>query len=833
MKSRLLPFLSFLCVCASAAVPSVRLSVDKVEPMVTETWRAEIVFYLEPLTGRFAESCPLSTPSSSPFPSIFDERRTGLAIRNFPVENIRFSHVIGREEIDGVNYWRVTLTSDPVPAEKPGVIEVGPVVVEASLFDGRFQRGFFGAEAHTVNRRFTAPRIFVKVSEPPVEGRPAVYCGAIGSNVTVTASLDTSICTSGDPLLFSVKVAGAADSSRVRAPAVEQALSGGGVFRVDRSSVKSRVEGGARIFTWRVRALKAGTVEFPSMSIAYFDTNARGYRVLKTESLPVQVKAGEQVALAMADEDEGESFPMPDGLDLDFPDCGNVDFTFKRAVAQATRAVAEADFAAAARAYAEYLSQLPDNPMSTAAPFRTFGDRAKVLARHANNLGALRLLGGDARGALEAFSRAGDFVGDTPSSLRGIRAAMARIKNNPRADLPVTRVLFPFFFRLTMPMRCLAALGVILVFAIAWWAAGKLGKGGVLMLAVLFVAYAANAQWSFRSSFGRSAERSQVKASVSMEPSETVVGVPSAFVFAFEVERGVDVDQLQLRGLPDPEGGEFEYGELERMGDARSPKDGCTVKRIKLPVRFHRPFKAEIAPMISGMLVTRRGNGSSFSFTSSVNFSCRCTPFKFDVRPLPVRGRPDDFTGAVGRDFHLRLRLMPEKVRPGDLVTVEYTLTFDGHFPTNVVPRVEGLTEEFKVYGPKEMARTGSSVKWKQMLVPHTAAATNALSLSVGYYDVASRRYDVVRSRAARLVFVSATAASTRNTAVMIDAAASGKVDGTESTKVSGGLMELRFAPAETSPMVVVLPPGTPVTELGRHGGWRRVASSRAIGWVK
>lgn len=832
MKRILLAYLLSVFSSVFAAAPAVKLSVDKVEPLVTETWQAEIVFYLEPLTGRFAETCPLSSPSSSPFPSFFDERRTGVAIRNFPVEGTRFSHAIAREEIDGVNYWRVTLTSAPIPAERPGVIEVGPVVVEASLFDGKFQRGFFGSEAHTVNRRFTAPKVSVKVVEPPVEGRPIAYCGALGSNVTVTAALDTSICTSGDPLMLTVRVAGSTDPSRVRAPAVAEALGKSGVFKADRSSVKSRVEGNTRVFTWRVRALKAGTVEFPALPIAYFDIATRRYHELHTESLPVQVKAGEQVALALIDEEEGEAFPMPDGLDLDFPDGGNTDFTFKRAISLATRATGEAEFAAAAKAYGDYLQQLPESPMAWAAPIKTFGERAATLARHMENLGALRLLGGDARGALAAFSRSSEFAGDDPSRIRGMRAAMARLKNDPRAELPLTRVLFPFFFRLPLMVRCLAVLGALLVLGGAWWLAGRLGRGGVLMLAVAFAAAGAQAQWSFRSSFG-GGERASVKASVSLWPSETVVGEPSSLIFAFEVERGVDVDELQLRGLPDPQNGAMEYGELERMPDATTSQKGFVVKRIRLPVRFNRPFKGEIAPTALGMLVTRRGNGSSFNFTSSVNFSRRCTPCKLDVQPLPQEGRPQDFSGAVGRDFNLRLQLMPEKVRPGDLVTAEYTLTFNGYFPTNVLPRVEGLTDAFKVYEPKETARTGSSVKWRQMLVPHTAAATNVISLSVGCFDTAEKRYREVKSRAAHLVFVSETAASTRNTAVVIDASGAGKGSSSASGKAGGGLVELHFAPARTSPVVAVLPPDVELKELSRRGNWRRMASDRAIGWME
>ena len=48
------------------AAPPVTLSVSNPDPVVTETWTARIVFYLVPLEGRYAETCPLSAPSASP-----------------------------------------------------------------------------------------------------------------------------------------------------------------------------------------------------------------------------------------------------------------------------------------------------------------------------------------------------------------------------------------------------------------------------------------------------------------------------------------------------------------------------------------------------------------------------------------------------------------------------------------------------------------------------------------------------------------------------------------------------------------------------------------------
>ena len=312
-------------------------------------------------------------------------------------------------------------------------------------------------------------------------------------------------------------------------------------------------------------------------------------------------------------------------------------------------------------------------------------------------------------------------------------------------------------------------------------------------------------------------------------PAETIVGEPSALVFSFEVENGVSVDNLNFRGLPEATDGKLIYGEPERLSDGTSTKPGHVVQRVRLPVRFLSPYSGEIAPAVAGMLVTRRGNGTSFSFTSSVNFSARCPATKIDVTPLPEAGRPADFTGAVGKNFRLSQRLTPSSVHPGDLVTAEYTLVFDGYFPTNVLPKIEGLGASFKTYEPKETKRTARTVTWRQMIVPLTAAATNAAALSVDYYDVAAKRYATVRTAAARLSFVSKEAASTENTAVRVDAQGSTAPHSATNAQP----VTLRFAPSDVSPAVAVLPPGTPVKTLARQGAWKRVEAPNAIGWTR
>ena len=205
-------------------------------------------------------------------------------------------------------------------------------------------------------------------------------------------------------------------------------------------------------------------------------------------------------------------------------------------------------------------------------------------------------------------------------------------------------------------------------------------------------------------------------------------------------------------------------------------------------------------------------------------------PAHIVVKPLPAIGRPLDFCGAVGTRFNLAQALTPDKVHPGDLVTAEYRLSFDGYCPSNAEVRVDNLSREFKAYDVKEVARDAKSVVWRQILVPRTTAATNSALASVCFYNLRTKRYERARANPVRLTFVSAEVASTENTRVMInetsDAAA-------QTNGEMACALTLRFAPSAKSPVVVTLPPGTATRETTRWNGWRRLDSARGAGWTR
>jgi hypothetical protein len=109
-------------------------------------------------------------------------------------------------------------------------------------------------------------------------------------------------------------------------------------------------------------------------------------------------------------------------------------------------------------------------------------------------------MAGKASQAYEAFSKVERYTGSTPSTLRGLTAARARMINDPRAELSLMRVFFMPHFRYSFNTRLLA-------FSIAWavlWGLLLLPKGWfknavVTLTAIFLIVSAVSVSISFMS----------------------------------------------------------------------------------------------------------------------------------------------------------------------------------------------------------------------------------------------------------------------------------------------------------------------------------------------
>ena len=328
-----------------------------------------------------------------------------------------------------------------------------------------------------------------------------------------------------------------------------------------------------------------------------------------------------------------------------------------------------------------------------------------------------------------------------------------------------------------------------------------------------------------------------ISATVRCEPENPVVGEPCSIILECNVDRQASLDRIEVYGLPKVADGSIVYEALENLADEKSDTEGYVIKRMRMPVRFLKPVSFQAAPVLRGMVgVVKRGRG--FTSSSYKNFECRAGTLRFNVQPLPERGRPADFSGAVGRNFSIKQSLSRDHVRPNDLIKATYALEFNGYCPTNVFPVIENLPKGFTVYPPQEVERKEhlgrNRIVWTQDLVPRTVQATNTASVSFNFYNSHRKSYEVVRAEPLKLTFVSAEAASTENTSVVVTEPAETPAPSVGEDAVAATQpLVLRFAPSDGSPVVAKFPPGTPVKELATWNGWRRLEAPGAIGWTR
>jgi hypothetical protein len=152
-----------------------------------------------------------------------------------------------------------------------------------------------------------------------------------------------------------------------------------------------------------------------------------------------------------------------------------------------------------------------------------------------------------------------------------------------------------------------------------------------------------------------------------------------------------------------------------------------------------------------------------------------------NVKELPLDGKPDDFSGAVG-EFEVELLASPVSLNAGDPIAVEIAISGTGNFDALTAPRIES-SEGWRLYEPRvsqENRAWGTEPGRKsftQILIPEKNH-TQIPSFVLHYFDPKSGTY-VTRKSPPVLITVKGEfkpapnpAAEARDFAAPIDASA-------------------------------------------------------------
>ncbi len=137
------------------------------------------------------------------------------------------------------------------------------------------------------------------------------------------------------------------------------------------------------------------------------------------------------------------------------------------------------------------------------------------------------------------------------------------------------------------------------------------------------------------------------------------------------------------------------------------------------------------------------GRGQEVSLTTR--------PIRIKVKPLPEAGRPESFSGAVGR-FTVAARLDKAQVKQGEAVTLELTVSGQGNLRTIQEPKLPQL-EGFDIYessSSDEIDRSSAVIRgkktFKYVIVPRQAGAHHWPGLEFSFFDPREGGYRMVTS---------------------------------------------------------------------------------------
>jgi len=169
-----------------------------------------------------------------------------------------------------------------------------PLGSRSILDDDFFSGTLFGGMGRTETKILRAPSVPMNVRPLPSQGQPSEFQGLVG-NFRIQASVGDRDIRRGDSTTLTITVTGEGNLRDLLTVGPEE-IPGFKIYP-DKPSFELRVQGSlvvsTRVFKLALVPLEEGTLEIPSVQIAYFDPDTEAYQVAQTDPIPLSVKKGE------------------------------------------------------------------------------------------------------------------------------------------------------------------------------------------------------------------------------------------------------------------------------------------------------------------------------------------------------------------------------------------------------------------------------------------------------------------------------------------------------------------------------------------------------------
>ncbi len=329
------------------------------------------------------------------------------------------------------------------------------------------------------------------------------------------------------------------------------------------------------------------------------------------------------------------------------------------------------------------------------------------------------------------------------------------------------------------------------------------------------------------------------------EPAVPYVGEDFRLVLEVSATPGSEIRLTGISGIPNslPLAADPFTADGVREGTAA---DGSTVHvhSFSASARASRAFLIDPRTLAT-LMTTERVQRGFFTSMSSRSRTVAVAWNRFEVRALPDAGRPEDFSGAVGR-FRMRLEATPTEVMPQDIVELKLSLSGTG-FLGDAMPAMPKFEPSlFKTYPPTIKRDEGNArLVISQSVIPLSTNAVEIGSARLSFFDATIGAYTNAMTAPVRLVFherrktdepaVREVKVDTPQRSVADEGVDVSKYltlpRGKSSVTVSHDT-PLRIAPGPAAKIILSVPAGSEAVPLETERGWLRVKVLGRTGWI-
>ena len=230
---------------------------------------------------------------------------------------------------------------------------------------------------------------------------------------------------------------------------------------------------------------------------------------------------------------------------------------------------------------------------------------------------------------------------------------------------------------------------------------------------------------------------------VSVNKNKVYVNEPIVMTFGF-------YRKINLMGQPQytpPDSTGFWKEDLPPQVNYNS--NGYAVTELKTALFPASPGEYTIGKAALICAVPVRGQNDDFfgnMFGGGRNEKYESKPVGITVMPLPSEGKPEDFSGTVGR-FNLSVNADKREVKTNEAVTLTVTLSGTGNIKTITEPKLF-LSDEFKKYDSvsdmnisKENYEVRGAKIFKTVVVPRKAGKLTIPAVRYSYFDYVDKKY--------------------------------------------------------------------------------------------